>query len=549
MLPRNLSDIGDWLPGFWIPIEGTDDESSKPEMPDPAPQPYLNADGEHVFVVGSIHDRTGAAVPGAAGEIRWSARDGLTFRFEIPHESTTDAAPSPYGMIDRPPPGLSEVSETPSWSGTIKGGGDFSLFGAVAQIDTKHRPFEPEYRSRSTVRGRATLGSVTIPLDCPLGFRHDTPNRPREFLPSFSMLRWPGFEKFEFTDEHHWHSRLRGKLVLQSEPALTVYGGTTDPGTRHGAWLIDEGPLPESGWIPSDAAEDARSFLSFLVGRNLPFHWRDTFPDEATIQRLYIGTRRATADVAGIEQPLPLNNIGEAVQHAPIIGAQLPALFARFRSVRRDYNLEFVLSPIWAAFDGYADDKLALACVSLERLATAHGDYLEKLYGKRPKAKFLTKEQSKPLLKALADTATEVAGATGISDDNLRILKNKIENVHQPPNADKLGLAFADVGVELREEEEDALNNRNRALHGRATMKGDDLGSIEADLNRFDILRTLIHKAVLALLAYEGQYLDYGDRAAGRAYSIRPFVRKPPPPPAPDDDLVQADDVAAQSNS
>ncbi len=38
----------------------------------------------------------------------------------------------------------------------------------------------------------------------------------------------------------------------------------------------------------------------------------------------------------------------------------------------------------------------------------------------------------------------------------MRILQNKIKNVHQPPNADKLAQVYEDLGVELRPEENDA---------------------------------------------------------------------------------------------
>ncbi len=131
--------------------------------------------------------------------------------------------------------------------------------------------------STSTVRGRAALASITIPLDSALAFQHDTPNRRREFVPSFSILPWPDQEDFRFVDERAYHTRLRKRLILQTDPALTVYGGSTNPGTSHGAWIVDEGSLPDDEWKASDAVEDARAFLSFLVGRNLPFHWRNFF--------------------------------------------------------------------------------------------------------------------------------------------------------------------------------------------------------------------------------------------------------------------------------
>jgi hypothetical protein len=260
----------------------------------------------------------------------------------------------------------------------------------------------------------------------------------------------------------------------------------------------------------------------------LPFYWRDTFPAEGQIRRLYMGGLRPHAPVLGNEQPVPLYNVREAFTAGAPIGHRLQPLFARFRVVRDQYNLNFVLSPLWTALDGNVDDKLAEACVSLERLSTAHADFERSSERGRPRVEMLTRPQATELREALVAAAREVARTALIPADVLRIIENKIANIHQPPNADKLEVVFAHVGIRLREDEEDAIHNRNRALHGRATLGGHDLAAIAAELHRFDILRTLIHKAVLRLLDYTGPYMDYGDHPEGTAYTIKE-LRLPAP--------------------
>ena len=109
-----------------------------------------------------------------------------------------------------------------------------------------------------------------------------------------------------------------------------------------------------------------------------------------------------------------------------------------------------------------------------------------------------------------------------IPDDVLAVIKRKIANIHQPPNADKRALVFTDVGLTLRVDEADAIANRNRALHGRATLEdAENLQSIDEELRRFNVMRTLIHKAILRLLDYNGPYMDYGDHPDGKAYTIK----------------------------
>ncbi len=485
-------------------------------------------DGTHFFPIATLRGADGNPIAEATGEVYWSANDGLAYRFEFPHASTPDAAPSTFGMAPRPPDGsINEVSSSASWSGAIAGGGEFLLYSAAGTVTTQHTPVGRQHTSRSTCRGKAALGSITLPLDHPLAFHHDTAHLRREFLPSFMLLSWPDPEEVTFADGTTYHQRLRNRIILQERPRLTVYLGSTTPGTDKGVWLVDEAPSPESERVASKGAEDARAFLSFLVGRNLPFFWRDTFTDCA-VRRLYEGALRPHAPILGNEQPLPLYHVREAFQIGAPIGYGLPRLFERFRKVRNDYNLDFVLSPIWTALDGYVDDKLAEASVTLERLSTAHADYLKHSGSAPGKVKFLTKKQGAALREALQEAARQVAADEHIPDEVLTIINRKIGNIHQPPNADKLERIFTDVGLTLRADEEGAIADRNRTLHGRATL-GDreNLQAITEELRRFDVLRTLIHKAVLRLLDYKGPYMDYGDHLDGKAYTIRELTPLP----------------------
>ena len=487
-----------------------------------ANEPKLLPDGTHYFPIETLLGMDGLAIPDARGDISWSAKDGLTYRFEYSHAPTNEAVPSPSGLTPPDQIGsICEIPDIPSWSGTIAGGLSFSLFGAGGKVDTHSSAVGGRYSSQSILTGEAAFATIDLLLDHPLSFRHDTPALRREFVPSFMLLSWPDSEEYTYQDATIHHRRSRNRILLQDDPKIMVYSGSTRPGTGHGVWVVDEGTGPPSDRMPSIGAEDARGFLSFLVGRNLPFYWRDTFPVQGRVRRLYISFLRPHSPVLGNEQPLPLCHVREAYPQGVEIGYRLPQLFAQFREVREDYNLDFVFSPLWTAFDGFLDDKLAGACVSLERLATAHADYLKNNGAGKPKVEFLSKQQGKALRERLTKAAEDVAAANPIPDDVLTIIKNKIANIHQPPNADKLELIFTHLGLELRDDERQAISNRNRALHGRATLAGLDLAAINEELIRFNILRTLVHKAVLRLIGYEGPYMDYGDNPIDMAYSVK----------------------------
>ena len=47
------------------------------------------------------------------------------------------------------------------------------------------------------------------------------------------------------------------------------------------------------------------------------------------------------------------------------------------------------------------------------------------------------------------------------------------------------------------------------------TLNGSDTPAVDSELRRFDILRMLIHKAILALFKYKGPFTDYAQRSSG----------------------------------
>src|SRR5205814_2162271 len=122
---------------------------------------------------------------------------------------------------------------------------------------------------------------------------------------------------------------------------------------------------------------------------------------------------------------------------------------------------------------------------------------------------FWTKSQGKEIRKALLDCLKTKASEVGLDDQQLRVLTNRINQLGQMPNADRIEAVFSDLGIELTEAEKGVLGNRNNALHGKRTLVGDaDSTGVSGELERYDSLRMLVHRAVLTILQYNGPYYD-----------------------------------------
>ncbi len=494
-------------------------------------QPYLESDGTQVFPINHVTLPGCHSYPGATGEIRWSQTEGLTFCMELPHEPDQAAVPQMHGAEPRPRPGqFCEVSTEPAWTGTLADGSEFRLFSPKGTSNTSFTSGAAGPSTRTVLKGRAAFAEVEIPKASPLAFWHESPQCPRFFIAGLHLLPFPHSYDVTYTMGGTYTKRGCMCLILTESPKLQIIP-CEKVAVADGCWMAYEAEAPANMRMPPAACEDARAFISFLVGRNIPFLWTDRFPGGDRLVRMFHGSHRPPANIIGNEQPLPIGVIADAFEHGCKIGPQLPALFEKFKQVRAEYNIEFISSPIWTAFDSFTDDKLTHVCVSLERLATAHADWLKAHPDKAPPPEiFLTDVQGKTIRDLFRASLKAVATALGIAPKTVKILDEKrIGNIHETPNADKLKQVFTDLGITLTVEENKTLGNRNRTLHGNATLGGTSLADVAAEMKRFDILRTLISKAMLRLLDYTGPYMDYGDRPTNKGFSIKTMEARPQP--------------------
>src|SRR5262249_42921946 len=146
------------------------------------------------------------------------------------------------------------------------------------------------------------------------------------------------------------------------------------------------------------------------------------------ISRFYLFWPAPVAIPRGDESPVPILDTAEAIVHGSEVISRLPSVFSRMRALSPGFNLAWILSPLWLAFDVVIENQLPLACVSLERLRQAVEDCTKRT-GHRARSKLLNDRQAKELFSQIEKLLGQFAEKESLSDDVVQALTAKIPNV------------------------------------------------------------------------------------------------------------------------
>jgi hypothetical protein len=486
----------------------------------------MEPDGTHVIPINRIHLPGGIPNNESTGEIRWSRRDGLTFWFETPLTSFLV-----FERMKEVPSGgagsVQPMSFTPEWLAQTADGSTVRLFATSTKITTNltsnyHVDTGSVSQSSKRVEGMAGYAEVTFHRDEPLAFWYETPCSHRLFSPGWTIRDWPVQEAIKYTIHDFTYERIRCSFPLGGPCDRKLYAGFGLPKSPFGVWLTyrtDEEAHPF--WYPKPC-DRLRGLISMMLGQHVPVVWRDTPVSVERLTRLYFGWYKGIDHEHPPTQLVPMYGTVEALTRGREVTARLDKLDQQFAELHEFFDPEWVVSPLWTAEEEFIDNKLALACVVLERLSFAYQDSIRPT-GRYPKPPVLMKSHQKEmLLSGFRKLLKEVADSEGLTVDTTRIVGKRLDSLFQPSNNERLVSVFEELGIPLGEVERNVISNRNRSLHGQATLKdGKDIRNCDEELRRYDILRTLIGRAILHLLCYDGPYVDYGDRPGTGNFPIR----------------------------
>lgn len=490
-------------------------------------QPFICEDGDHVFPVTAVRRLPGSFHENSSGEVRWNHREGVSFRFELLAKTLSEVftpLPAPTGGSGS----IHSISLDHEWAATLANGTDILLYGATERQTGQMTYGTSGSSSGRMVRGNAAYAKVALGRDEDLSFWNDTGVTNRLYFVGLDMLPWPEDEMVPWQKGESSGRFSRASMSLC--PSLRLVRAQKSPHEEKAVWLTYTADGKANEFWFDKPCEDAKGFVSLLVGRATPFLWKDTFIDNDRLTRLYMMGHGRRHSINGGEQPFPLGRSTEMFKHGRDIIRQLPAMFTRFVELRASYDAEWIASPIWHAYDSYVDDQLALACVSLERLATAHSSHRKKSDSASKAKPFLVSAAYDALKEAMAAALETVATAHKLTDDVKTIITRRIGSMNQPSNVYKLTAVFDDVGIVLTETEKQVLNNRNRSLHGSRTMgDANQTNAVAEEVLRFDTMRTLINRALLTILGYSGVYTDYSARPTKGNFPMGLIVQPKPP--------------------
>ena len=519
-----------------------------------------HADGSHEITLQKIQCPGCDVYPQTSGVLRWQRDAGATFELNFAgvHSLTgTKFYKQPY----RESPGVGRFADTdlnlPDWVAETDDGTRVALFG-VNQTPTSTQTRGTGGDSvNCSFKGMALFALVDIPVTRALAFENSTVEGYRMFFTGNTGHRHHDSQEVSFTDSNGTiTTTMRCSTLLAESPRTSLVAGNALVKCQPSGWLgFETAPVDQDCEIGAFAEQ---SFVSFLNGEKVPFHWADR-KLEGNVRRTYFGWVRAKLKdrEEPDHQPLPFLGGVEVFTFGEEVLSHLPAFFQKYVERYRVFDFTAALHPLWTALDrdSVLQDRLALASVSLERTTAYWVDCRKEVLGgallsdssiwkQKPLLKSLRK-----LLKRRLDELLSPAGRKKralsflmnelsmslkqfLSSDPCRSLSDvekselhevvqaRINQITAPPNSAKLRAPFLDLQIELSPQDEEALQKRNDALHGRQSS-GSELAVLDKEAEYFDRIRMLISKFVLRLCEYPGPYIDYASRPETGNFEVK----------------------------
>lgn len=259
--------------------------------------------------------------------------------------------------------------------------------------------------------------------------------------------------------------------------------------------------LPSPGPLPSEDVRLAlEELVGFVFGRRLMRIASVAF-DAAGFPKLSSMVSPWGTNVRGVcAKPdlafLPFSFVRE---HSSSVEHALTSLLPTYLQLREPLRLDDVLWRLWLGNEAPSTMDVPIFAAGLEILASAWFRDTKS----KSKGTYMPKDDFDTLLEDELTAISSKLEGVPFGDRMLR----KIKRAYETSGNERLRWFFDDVGLPIGPAEEDALRARNQAVHPtRAHTAEESVGFIRTA----HVYRTLMVRAILKILSWNGGYLDYG---------------------------------------
>ena len=199
---------------------------------------YIQPDGTHVIPVRRIYRPGETPNEHSSGDVRWSRRDGLTFRFQTLLTSFFDFPTEPFtggaGVVRA-------VSMEQEWYAETADGSPVRLYATSYRASTSMTTRSIEKGSGAVsskqVQGTACYAEVGFHRDSPLAYWHETPPGPRLYSPGWEIGNWGVRDQYEYKINDTIYKGTRRAFPLgTSDNRVFVAAPDRENGLK-GIWL------------------------------------------------------------------------------------------------------------------------------------------------------------------------------------------------------------------------------------------------------------------------------------------------------------------------
>ena len=234
------------------------------------------------------------------------------------------------------------------------------------------------------------------------------------------------------------------------------------------------------------------SLLSFLLGNQLTHIGYSIMESQVLQEAGYYGCK--VSDAGGTMPPIRFNTRHEWGNLSDLIQQLLP----KFLELKDKFAFEDALSRYWIARDTPLGANLPVLASAVEIMAQAYLKYQEKAV-----SDYLPKDEYLFLIgEELQSIKAKLKGIKGYE-----IIVSKISGDFRKGINEKLHIFFECIGIPIGTREKEALNLRNKMVHGSRDYSKKE--NIHKDLILSRVYEVLFHRILLKMLGYTEYYMDY----------------------------------------